>query len=65
MLVGSCFSEEMEKILLEIPYQCYCKRRSSCQNKDCNLEQNICRLLHISAQFPFTKSESELIYSHQ
>ena len=30
-----------------------------------NHEQNICRQCHVSAQFCFTKSESELDYYHQ
>ena len=30
-----------------------------------NHGQNICRLFHVLAKFPFTKSESELDYYHQ
>ena len=65
MLVGSCFTEEMDKFLLKIPYQWHCKNGSSHHNKHYNLEQNICRLFNILAQFPFTKSEREMVYSHQ
>ena len=33
--------------------------------RSCNLEQNICRLFHVLAQFLLTASETELDYYHQ